>query len=59
MNFQIRNNGGRRSSIERRQIEYYAHIPEFRSGKDRRCGTDRRRLKNVPVPFERRKSFKE
>ena len=35
-------NGGRRSVIERRQFLYSGHIPERRSGKDRRNGLDRR-----------------
>lgn len=41
--------GGRRLGIDRRQISYYQHIPEMRSGSnrrnvtDRRIGTDRRR----------------
>jgi hypothetical protein len=35
-------NGGRRSGIERREISYDSHIPERRSGKDRRSGLDRR-----------------
>ena len=35
-------NGGRRSGIERRQFSYDVHIPERRSGKDRRKGFDRR-----------------
>ena len=59
MNFQNRNNGDRRSNIERRQINYYAHIPEYRTENDRRCGTDRRQQKKAPIPIERRKSRKE
>ena len=35
-------NGARRSGIERRQLSYTAHIPERRSGKERRSGLDRR-----------------
>ena len=35
-------NGGRRSGIERRQFSYDKHIPERRSGRDRRSGFDRR-----------------
>ena len=38
----LHNNGGRRSGIERREFSYYVHIPERRSGKDRRSGLDRR-----------------
>jgi hypothetical protein len=33
----------RRSGIERRRISYVAHIPERRSGTDRRVFDDRRR----------------
>ena len=35
-------NGGRRLGIDSRQYTYYEHIPERRSGKDRRSGLDRR-----------------
>ena len=54
-----RDNGGRRSRIDRRQFSYSSHIPERRtteerrsgldrrSGADRRCGADRRRSFNV------------
>ena len=35
-------NGGRRSGSDRRKFEYDLHIPERRSGKDRRSGIDRR-----------------
>jgi hypothetical protein len=35
-------NGGRRLGIERRQFSYTCFIPERRTGKDRRSGTDRR-----------------
>ena len=35
-------NGGRRTGIDRRQFSYTAHIPERRSGKERRSGLDRR-----------------
>jgi len=38
----LHDNGGRRSGIERREFSYNAHIPERRSGKDRRSGLDRR-----------------
>jgi len=39
----VSDNGGRRSGIERRTYQYNGHIPERRSGKDRRSGIDRRR----------------
>jgi len=35
-------NGGRRSGTESRQFSYKLHIPERRSGKDRRSELDRR-----------------
>ena len=35
-------NDGRRSGIDRRQFSYDFHIPEHRSGKDRRSELDRR-----------------
>ena len=38
----MHDNGERRSGIERRQFSYTQHIPELRSGKDRRNGLDRR-----------------
>ena len=42
MNKILHDNGGRRSGIESRQYSYNGHIPERRSGKDRRSGLDRR-----------------
>ena len=38
----LHDNGERRSGIERREFSYDQHIPENRSGKDRRSGLDRR-----------------
>ena len=38
-------NGGRRAGGDRRVFAYAMHIPERRSGYDRRSGTDRRRNK--------------
>ena len=35
-------NGGRRSGTDRREFNYTSHIPERRSGKERRSGLDRR-----------------
>jgi hypothetical protein len=43
VNSTISNNGGRRKKIERRQFSYTVHIPERRSGVDRRSPEDRRR----------------
>jgi hypothetical protein len=38
----LRDKGGRRTSIERRRFTYSEHIPERRSGEDRRVSEDRR-----------------
>ena len=38
----IRDNGGKRLELDRRQFLYDKHIPECRSGKERRNGLDRR-----------------
>ena len=40
--YNLRDNGGRRSGIERRRFNYSGHFPERRSGNERRCGNDRR-----------------
>jgi len=51
----VRDRGGRRSGIDRRQFSYDACIPERRSGLDRRSGEDRRsdmdrrRIFHIPV----------
>ena len=37
-----KDNGGRRLGSDRRQFSYTMHIPERRSGKERRSGFDRR-----------------
>jgi len=42
MNSSMQDNGGRRSSFDRRQFKYAKHIPEQRSYKERRTGLDRR-----------------
>jgi hypothetical protein len=47
--WELRDNGGRRSGIDRRYFSYYGHIPERRgqeerrSHEDRRSGSERRR----------------
>jgi hypothetical protein len=41
-------NGGRRKETDRRNFSYSAHIPERRSGDDRREGQERRTKKRVP-----------
>jgi len=35
-------NGRMRLGVDRRQFSYFTHIPERRSGKERRSGLDRR-----------------
>ena len=40
--YNLRDNGGRRSGIERRRFSYAEHIPERRSEEDRRISDDRR-----------------
>ena len=42
-------NLGRRLNIERRQFSYDAHIPERRSGNDRRNGEDRRLMRSSTI----------
>ncbi len=39
----LKDNGGRRAGIERRQFHYTFHVPERRSSIDRRSGKDRRK----------------
>jgi hypothetical protein len=41
-------NGGRRLGVDRRQFSYDFHIPERRSGKERRSGFDRRLNPRTP-----------
>ena len=43
MESSIKDNGGRRSGIDRRDFKYSKHIPEQRSDKERRNGLDRRK----------------
>ena len=38
----LHDNGGRRLGVDRRQFSYTLHIPERRSGKERRSGLDRK-----------------
>jgi hypothetical protein len=42
MKLTLLDNEGRRLGIERREFSYNSHIPERRSGKERRSGLDRR-----------------
>ena len=43
MESSIKDNGGRRSGIDRRDFKYSKHIPEQRSDKERRNELDRRK----------------
>lgn len=52
--FNLGDNGGRRSGIERRRFSYSDHIPERRSGVDRRCGKDRRENEGRTAAPDRR-----
>ena len=63
----MKDNGGSRLGVERRQFEYTESIPERRSGKERRKGFDRRvglgqrRGHQNPgdlLPIERRDQFR-
>ncbi len=45
--FKLRENGGRRLGINRRQNHYSLHIPERRNGYDRRVGHDRRKTPRI------------
>jgi hypothetical protein len=42
LSYNLRDNGGRRTKIERRRFSYAEHIPERRSGEDRRACEERR-----------------
>jgi hypothetical protein len=46
--------GGRRLASERRQFSYSYHMPERRSGEDRREGIDRRNGNPQTCAVERR-----
>lgn len=63
----IKDNGGSRSGVQRRQLDYSKSTPERRSGKERRKGFDRRmglgqrRENQNPgdlLPIERRDEFR-
>jgi hypothetical protein len=44
--------GGRRSGGDRRTYSYTLHVPERRSGADRRDGKDRRRIPRHKIPSD-------
>ncbi len=52
--FNLRDNGGRRSGIDRRRFSYSDHIPERRSEGDRRQMSDRRTCKERRSVADRR-----
>ena len=43
----FRDNGGKRLGLDQRQFSYDKHIPERRSGNDRRSGLDRRQKPRI------------
>lgn len=53
----LRDNGGRRSGIDLRQFSYSGHIPERRSGNDRRCEPDRRNMRERRTGEDRRSTL--
>ena len=50
----VKDNGGRRSGVDRRQYSYASHIPERRSDEERRSGEDRRDGIGEKNEYERR-----
>ena len=60
MDQDLRDNGGRRSGVDRRQFSYTGYIPERRAVEDRRrridrrCGEDRRNVNDQTVEINRR-----
>ena len=64
LSYNLRDSGGRRTKIERRRFSYAEHIPERRSGEDRRisderrCGEDRRREEDRRSGVDRRASMR-
>ena len=44
--------GGRRSGGDRRTYSYTLHVPERRSGADRRDGKDRRQAPRYKIPSD-------
>jgi hypothetical protein len=45
----IKDNGGRRLGVDRRQFSYNSHIPERKSGKELRSGRDRRLKPRISI----------
>ena len=55
---EIRDNGGRRSGIDRRHYSYSGHIPERRNGFDRREQADRRKVVDL-IEFKKEREIQE
>ena len=53
-----KDNGGRRSGIDRRHFSYSTHIPERRERPERRSGLDRRICADRRSGIERRATFR-
>lgn len=47
----LRDNGGRRTGLDRRQFSYSGYLPERRSGQDRRLQFDRRKARFSGMPI--------
>ena len=54
----VKDNGGRRSGVDRRRYSYASHIPERRSDEDRRNGEDRRDDAGEKADNERRAALR-
>ena len=50
-------NGGRRTGVDRRQFSYSTYIPERRTEKERRSGSDRRKREDPEFPGMERRVF--
>ena len=49
----LRDNGGRRSGLDRRRFSYAGHVPERREGVERRISLDRRHNREERMPDRR------
>ena len=57
----VTDRGGRRSTTDRRLVEYFGPVLEKRTGRKRRTGYDRRRFEDPIIRIagdERRKAFR-
>ena len=57
---EIIDNGGSRSGRDRRKLKILNHVPERRTGQERRNGVDRRRdqISRGKLAIERREKFR-